>query len=167
MIKGKNTCVLQLGSNMDGRRKMLAIARDMLGEIVGSLKMESSLYESEPWGNSSLNWFLNQIVVIDTSITSRQLLEKCQYIESEMGRSEKTKSVYENRIIDIDIIFYNNEVVDEVDLQIPHEKIPQRRFVLEPLVELIPQHIHPTLNQTVSYLLENTKDGLVVNRLDS
>ena len=89
------------------------------------------------------------------------------FLSIEHVGSTSVPNLAAKNIIDIDIIFYNNEVVNEPDLQIPHEKIPQRRFVLEPLVELIPQHIHPTLNQTMVYLLENTTDRLVVNRLDS
>lgn len=165
-MEGTNVCVLQLGSNLNDPASQLSAARETINKVVGRIIKESSLYESEPWGNPDLNWFLNQIVVVSTDLGCRELLAICQDIEKELGRSKKTTTIYENRSIDIDIIFFNDDITNETDLCVPHDKIPQRRFVLEPLVELLPQYVHPQLNQSLAYLLDNCEDSLKVNRLD-
>lgn len=164
MINGINIVVLQLGSNMDDKKRMLSNARRHIADTIGEVDKLSSLYESEPWGNADLNWFLNQVVIVKTLLSSSALLVRCKEIELMMGRQKKTTTQYENRLIDIDIIFFNDEVVRAPDLQIPHKRIPQRRFVLEPLVELIPHYIHPVEGETMKSLLDNCEDKLVVNQ---
>jgi 2-amino-4-hydroxy-6-hydroxymethyldihydropteridine diphosphokinase len=164
MINGINIVVLQLGSNMEDKKRMLSDARRHIADTIGEVDKLSSLYESEPWGNADLNWFLNQVVIVKTLLSSSALLVRCKEIELMMGRQKKTTTQYENRLIDIDIIFFNDEVVRAPDLQIPHKRIPQRRFVLEPLVELIPYYIHPVEGETMKYLLDNCEDKLVVNQ---
>jgi len=165
MIKGSNSCVLQLGSNMNDRQGLLEEARVYIQSSVGEILEKSSLYESEPWGNPELNWFLNQVVIINSPHSPIEVLRLCKKIEQSMGRSAKRGLDYENRVIDIDILFYNDEVISEPDLKVPHEKIPQRRFVLEPLVELIPQFVHPVLNLSLLHLLDICEDSLVVKSL--
>ncbi len=165
MIKGNNSCVLQLGSNMNDRQGLLKEARAKIQITVGKILAKSSLYESEPWGNSQLNWFLNQVIIVNSPQSPIELLRLCKKIEQTMGRSAKRGVDYEDRVIDIDILFYNNEVVSEPNLKVPHEKIPQRRFVLEPLVELIPQFVHPVFNLSLTHLLDSCEDRLAVKRL--
>ncbi len=165
-MEGSNVCVLQLGSNLNDRVSQLSAARESINTGVGLISNQSSLYESEPWGNPDLNWFLNQILVVSTDLGCKEVLAACQEIERELGRAKKTTSVYENRSIDIDIIFYNDDIIKDENLSVPHDKIPQRRFVLEPLVELLPQYVHPELNQSLVYLLDNCEDRLRVTRLD-
>ncbi len=165
-MEGRSVCVLQLGSNLNDRVSQLSAARESINTRIGLITNQSSLYESEPWGNPDLNWFLNQILVVSTDLACMELLAVCQEIERELGRAKKTTRIYENRSLDIDIIFYNDDIIKEENLSVPHDKIPQRRFVLEPLVELLPQYIHPELEQSLVYLLDNCEDRLKVTRLD-
>jgi 2-amino-4-hydroxy-6-hydroxymethyldihydropteridine diphosphokinase len=168
MIKGKvmgNTCYLQLGSNEGDCLSLLQRAEELIQQHVGEVVKKSSYYKSEPWGNSTLNWFLNSVIEVKTELYPFQLLQATQRIEKMLGRKNKGGQ-YENRTIDIDILFYNKFIVRSSDLTIPHHKIPQRKFVLLPIVEIAPQYIHAVLNLDVTYLLDNCEDSLEVMRLD-
>lgn len=133
---------LGLGSNLGDRHTLLLQAIERLVQRVGPLVRCSSFIESEPWGFASEHPFLNAVVLMQTSLTPRQLLETTQQIERELGRTEKTASVsdgtptYHDRPIDIDILLYGDTTVDEPDLQIPHPKMAERPFVMEPLREV-------------------------------
>jgi 2-amino-4-hydroxy-6-hydroxymethyldihydropteridine diphosphokinase len=171
MIKGKkvlNTCYLQLGSNEGDSLNTLKAAEEFIQQLIGEIVKKSSYYQSEPWGNSNLNWFLNSVIQVRTVLYPFQLLEVTQLIESRLGRESKggIDGRYANRSIDIDILFYDNFIIRSKQLTIPHDKIPHRRFVLKPFVEIFPQYIHPCLDKNVSYLLDNCQDNLKVVRMD-
>jgi 2-amino-4-hydroxy-6-hydroxymethyldihydropteridine diphosphokinase len=118
---------------------------------------ESSLYESEPHGNAK-TWFANSVIEIETELPSADLLKKLLAIEEEMGRKRVKGKKWGSRVVDLDILFYDNEIVNKRNLKIPHPRLQERRFVLLPLSELAPQLIHPSLNQSVSELLATVKD---------
>jgi 2-amino-4-hydroxy-6-hydroxymethyldihydropteridine diphosphokinase len=147
-----------IGSNLGDRRANCREARRRLGELLKSrVVKESSLYESEPHGNAK-TWFANSVVELETEMPSPELLKRLKQIETEMGRKRVKGKRWGSRIIDLDILFFNNEIIDKRNLKVPHPRMPQRRFVLIPLSELAPQLIHPGLNVSVSELLATTKD---------
>ena len=129
-----------------------------------SIIRTSAIYETEPWGSVRQGWFLNVIVEMKTTLTPEELMAKCQEIERFMGR-EKSKEVrWGERIIDIDIIFYDKEVINQEQLVIPHQYMHKRAFVLVPLLELIPDFKHPVLDKTITQLydeLEVVEDVLL------
>ena len=147
-----------VGSNLGDRRGNVREARRRIAELPKTrVVKESSLYESEPHGNAK-TWFGNSVVEIETEDTPSELLKSLKKIEEDMGRKRVKGKRWGSRIIDLDILFYDNETIDKRNLKIPHPRLPQRRFVLVPLSELAPQLIHPSLNLSVSELLATTKD---------
>jgi 2-amino-4-hydroxy-6-hydroxymethyldihydropteridine diphosphokinase len=147
-----------IGSNLGDRRANCREARRRLGELPKSrVVKESSLYESEPHGNAK-TWFANSVVELETELPSVELLKRLKQIETDMGRKRVKGKRWGSRVIDLDILFFNNEIIDKRNLKVPHPRLPQRRFVLIPLSELAPQLIHPGLNASVSELLATTKD---------
>lgn len=129
---------LSLGSNLGDRHTLLLQAIDMLAHRVGRLVRCSSFMETAPWGFESPHAFLNAVVFIRTTLTPRQVLEVTQDIERLLGRSTKSSNGYADRTIDIDILLYGDEHVDEADLKIPHPLMEQRAFVMTPLREIAP-----------------------------
>lgn len=127
---------LGLGSNLGDRHTALLSAIEQLVLRVGRLVRCSSFFETEPWGFESEHPFLNAVALFRTTLSPRELLTVTQDIERELGRTHKTQQGYEDRVIDIDILLYGDERVDEPDLQIPHPLMQERQFVMQPLNEL-------------------------------
>ena len=128
---------LGLGSNLGNRKENLAYAIRFIGERVGKVLRVSSFIETEPWGFESENTFVNAVILCETDLTPRQLLGATQKIEREMGRKHKSvDGHYADRVIDIDILLYDDLRVDEPDLQIPHPLMLKRDFVMIPLREI-------------------------------
>ncbi len=147
-----------LGSNIGDRKKNIAEAINLLSNSPDvKLEKTSSLYITEPIGYVGQDWFLNSVVEITTSLSPRDLLYQCQAIEEQMGRVRTMQ--WGPRIIDLDIILYGDEVIEDDELIIPHPNMHKRRFVLLPLVEIAPDVLHPKLNKTASELLQVLKDG--------
>lgn len=133
-----HTVYLGLGTNLGDRRLNLETAIRLLGERVGTVVRTSQFHETEPWGFSSDNMFMNAAVCIDTQLSPRGLLEATQAIEREMGRTAKSADGrYHDRLIDIDILLYDDIRVDEPDLKIPHPLMHERDFVMLPLGEIL------------------------------
>lgn len=129
---------LSLGTNLGDKRKNIAEAINYIGELVGDVVRQSALYETEPWGFRSDNRFVNAAVCVDTRLSPRRLLEVTQRIEREMGRTLKSDGgEYHDRIIDIDILLYGDQHIDEPDLKIPHPLMHVRDFVMTPLNEIM------------------------------
>lgn len=129
---------LSLGSNLGDRKYEIKRAVELIGERIGTVERVSSLYETEPWGFSSDNMFVNAAVCVSTQLTPRALLEATQAIERDMGRTAKSvNGQYHDRTIDIDILLYDNIKVDELDLKIPHPLMNERDFVMKPLKEIL------------------------------
>ena len=146
---------LCLGSNSGNRLQFIEQAISLLN-LAENIKIirRTALYETEPWGVKNQNWFLNIIVEIKTDLSPQDLLLKCMSIEKTLGRNRDKEQRWGERTIDIDIILYNKDVVNTDMLTIPHPRMHQRAFVLVPLLELIPDFIHPVLNKTISDLYD-------------
>lgn len=129
---------LGLGSNLGNKEENIRIAIEMINQHVGKVKRQSDLHITEPWGFESDNSFINAAVCCETQLNPRQVLQQTQYLERSMGRLSKTEDkVYHDRIIDIDILMYDDWIVDEPDLKIPHPLMNERDFVLKPLGEIL------------------------------
>lgn len=148
---------LGLGSNLGDKRKNITSATMIIASLLGDVRLLSSFYETEPWGFVSDNRFVNAVIMVETSIEPQKCLEMVKAIEREMGRSYKQKEGYEDRIIDIDILLYDDCVLSTPNLTIPHPLIPQRDFVLLPMTEIAPNLIHPTEKCSFQELLNRWK----------
>ena len=150
---------LSLGSNFGDRIEYVQQATSLLGASDNiTLIRTSAFYETEPWGMDSENWFVNAVVEIKTSLPPQALLAECQRIEHQLGRKREESKGYSDRTIDIDILFYNKDIINDENLTIPHKFVHLRAFTLVPLLELIPNFEHPLLHKTISELhndLEN------------
>lgn len=146
MTKKIHQVYLGLGSNLGDREEHIRKAIALIGESIGLVIRQSSLIETEPWGFESANRFLNGVILVETTLTPRQLLKATQKIERQLGRKKKspdssllTPVSYSDRSIDIDILLYDDLTVDEPDLKIPHPLMEQRDFVMTPLNEIKPR----------------------------
>jgi 2-amino-4-hydroxy-6-hydroxymethyldihydropteridine diphosphokinase len=157
-----STAHLLIGGNLGDRKENLLTAISLISEQCGSLTKSSSVYETEAWGITDQPSFLNQALEISTSLNARQLMRKILKIEKEMGRVRKEK--LGPRIIDIDILLFENEIHDLRFLNIPHPELQNRRFVLVPLAEIDPTLQHPVLKKTIAELLEECPDNLEVRK---
>ena len=160
-----NGILLLLGTNLGDRLKNLENARNALKFKGVEIVQESSIYQSEPWGKPDQPWFLNMVVEVNTVLSPYELLEVCLAIETELGRKRKEK--WGERLIDIDILFYKNQIIDEPELIIPHPGIAARRFTLMPLVERWANCVHPVLKIDLRNVWEKCHDDLIVRLLDS
>lgn len=147
-----------IGSNLGDRRANCREARERIQQLPTTrVVKESSLYESEPHGNAK-TWFANSVIEIETDLPAADLLKRLLAIEKTMGRKRVSGKRWGSRVIDLDILLFNMEIIEKRNLKVPHPEIANRRFVLVPLSELAPQLIHPKLNQSVSELLATVKD---------
>jgi len=146
-----------LGGNSGNRMDYLRRAVDMLRVEVGRVVALSSVYESEPWGFNDPCWFLNLVAVVETELAPFSLLQCIHRIEHELGR-QRSHDGYHARTIDIDILLYGNQIIDIPGLEIPHPRIAERMFVLQPLAELAPNLEHPVLHCTMEQLREKCAD---------
>ena len=151
---------LLLGSNEGIPVENLRKAKILIAERAGKIANQSSLYETEAWGVKEQQSFLNQAILIHTSLSPTELLVTLKSIEKETGRVETIK--WGPRVIDIDILFFGNETVDLPELKIPHPFIQDRRFTLVPMAEIAPNFVHPVLGKTMRTLLQNCTDNSVV-----
>jgi 2-amino-4-hydroxy-6-hydroxymethyldihydropteridine diphosphokinase len=154
------------GSNLGDRKLYLNNAKQSLCNSVGELLKESSVYESEPWGFASKNTFFNQVLLYETVLTPNEILQITCLIETENGRVH-TKDGYSSRNLDIDILFYDNLILNSANLTIPHPLLHKRRFTLLPLAEIAHDFIHPVFNLNINALLEKCEDLGTVNKLQS
>ncbi len=159
----ENQVVLGLGGNMGNRTQHLGLAMVQIIQQIGPITRVSSVYETAAWGNEDQPAFLNMAVCINTPFTPLQTLERCLRIEKQMGRHRTMK--WGPRIIDIDILLYNNQIIRDKNLSVPHPMMHERRFVLAPIAEIIPQKKHPILKKTFKELLLICPDTLTVKPL--
>lgn len=147
---------------MGNSKASLSKAVTQLKKNIGAVIRQSGLYSTAAWGNTQQPDFLNQVLIIETTLTARQTMQTILHIEKIMGRVRTAKNAPRN--IDIDILFFNREIIQEDDLCVPHPRIQNRRFVLVPLNELSPNLKHPVLGKTVHQLLINCPDKLNVKK---
>ncbi|HEY6062839.1 MAG TPA: 2-amino-4-hydroxy-6-hydroxymethyldihydropteridine diphosphokinase [Chitinophagaceae bacterium] len=157
-----NRAYLLTGGNLGNREENLAMARELINRHCGNIIKVSSLYETAAWGKTDQPSFLNQALEVDTSLTARQLIRRILKVEKMMGRVRDEK--YGPRLIDIDILLFNNEKHHYQFLKLPHPEMPNRRFALLPLAEIAPGIVHPVLNKTIEELLKECKDELPVKK---
>ena len=158
-----NQTYLLIGGNLGKREENLEHARRAIASRLGPLLNASSIYETEAWGMQDQPAFLNQVLFVETKLNAEAVLDAILSIEKEMGRKRSEK--FGPRTIDIDILFYNDLVMQKSSLTIPHPQLHLRRFTLEPLNEIAPEFVHPVFNKTISELLEESTDPLVVKKL--
>lgn len=146
---------LCLGANSKNRLTTVQQAVSLLS-LAENIKLirASALYETEPWGVKDQNWFLNMVVEIKTDLSAQDLLMKCLSIEKMLGRDRSREQRWGERPVDIDIIFYDNQIINTGILTVPHPRMHERAFVLVPLLELIPDFVHPVLKKSVSDLYD-------------
>jgi 2-amino-4-hydroxy-6-hydroxymethyldihydropteridine diphosphokinase len=154
-----------IGSNLGDRKANAVEAMDRVSELPDTrIVRASSLYESEPLGDAK-TWFVNSVIELETELAPEPLLKKLKAIEEAMGRKRVKGKRWGSRIIDLDILLYDQDVIAKKTLKIPHPEMHKRRFVLLPLAELAPHVIHPQLGQSVSTLLATVKDDKRVTLL--
>jgi len=158
----KNVVYLLLGSNLNNRLESLQDARQCISSDLGQITRYSSVYESEPWGFAAEKRFLNQVVRIETSYSASRLIDEIIKIETRLGRIRNISGEYVSRTIDIDILFYNDEIISDENLTVPHPKIPERMFTLVPLSEINQHMIHPGLQKSIRELIDECQDSLSV-----
>jgi 2-amino-4-hydroxy-6-hydroxymethyldihydropteridine diphosphokinase len=158
-----NRVVIMLGSNQGDRLKNLENARIFLGEEIGTTLSLSSVYETEPWGFTSEDRFLNQAVMLESCLAPQAVLDRIKAYEYSRGRRSRAQG-YQPREIDLDILFYNDLILDSASLTIPHPLIPERKFVLLPLSEIMGEFLHPVEKKKVNVLAGICGDPLVVRR---
>ena len=159
----KKGVFLLLGSNQGDPMTRLAEAATKIAEIAGKIRAASAVYRTEAWGLQHQPDFYNQVLWIETSHTSQTLLNELLAIEESMGRVRLQK--WGPRIIDIDLLFYDQQVIDVPGLQLPHPGIPHRKFTLLPLSEVAPDFIHPVSGKNIRTLLEECTDPLRVEKV--
>lgn len=155
-----HTTTLLIGGNQGDRHQLIAQATEQIRERIGSVVALSGVYETEPWGafEDQPQSFLNRALLVETRLAPLEVLHEALIIEAALGRSRSsgnagTTKLYHSRPMDIDLIFYDDMVMDTEELTLPHPRMHLRRFVLEPLAEIMPDYMHPVLHKTVKQML--------------
>ena len=157
-----NKIYLLLGSNIGNTAQQLIKAKKNIEKKIGGIIRQSSIYQTAAWGKTDQPDFLNQVIIAETKLSAQESMQAILSIEKEMGRIRTIKNA--PRIIDIDILFFNKEIINQTNLIIPHPEIQNRRFVLVPLNELSPNLKHPILQKNIHQLLKICPDKLDVKK---
>lgn len=154
-----------LGGNVGNVKATFDIAIKKINEIIGQVIKISSRYETEPWVHKTQDYFLNQIVCVETSLHPQEVLKKVQDIENMLGRKREKNNQFASRTIDIDILFYGGKIINTNNLIIPHPRLHLRNFVLTPLMEIAPGLMHPSLNKKIKDLFKVNTDTSIVKKI--
>lgn len=155
-----------LGSNMGDKKNMLLNAVNDIKKTIGEIITKSSIYETEPWEVDGFQEsYLNQVIQINTALTAKNLLIELNKIETKYGRNREIKN--SSRTLDLDILFFDNQIINNNDLTIPHPRLHLRNFTLIPLMEIAPYYIHPKLNKNIEELYDECKDPSEVILLEN
>ncbi len=165
-MKIVRTTYLSLGSNIGEKLQIIQAAVDLISEKVGHVKKVSSIYKSKSWGFNG-NDFFNLCLEVSTNLNPEKLIETILHIEKVLGRERKESSIYENRLIDIDILLFDNEIIFYDYLKVPHPKMLERKFVLVPLTEIAPNTIHPIIKKIILICLQNCSDTGEIEKIES
>jgi len=155
-----NKTYLLIGCNEGNRTEHMNTAKEMIADKIGIITRCSKMYETAAWGKHDQPDFLNQVLLVETQLAAPICLQEILLIETRMGRVRTKKN--DPRIIDIDILFFNNEIINDAHLTIPHPELQNRKFVLVPMNELSPGLVHPVLHRSIRDLLSTCKDALDV-----
>jgi len=158
-----NSAYLLIGGNIGDRIKNLAKTRSFIDMRIGKIVKTSAIYETAAWGITEQPDFLNQVLLVESKLPAQKIMQLILSIENKLGRVRTQKNA--SRIIDIDILFYNNEIINEMALTVPHPEIQNRKFALIPLNDIAPDFVHPILKLSLKHLLYISKDTLEVKRL--
>ena len=158
-----NSVFLLLGSNLGNRLQLIQQAIEQIENDIAAVLKKSSVYQTASWGKTDAPDYLNQVIELHTDLSPRKILQLILNIEKRLGRDRQEK--WASRIIDIDILFYGQSIVDEDELKIPHPELHNRRFTLEPLAEIAPGLVHPLLKMNILTLKDKLKDNLHVKKL--
>ncbi|QMU29630.1 2-amino-4-hydroxy-6-hydroxymethyldihydropteridine diphosphokinase [Adhaeribacter radiodurans] len=156
------TVYLLLGSNLGNREDYLLQARNLIKAHLGEIKQQSGIYETAAWGVENQQAFLNQVLAVETDLIPEELLQEINFLEAELGRVRRER--WGARVIDIDILYYADLVLQTQRLTIPHPELQNRRFTLVPLTEIAPDFTHPVLALTNQQLLKQCPDLLEVKK---
>lgn len=169
MNGNKHLVVLSFGGNQEETLSCFEQAVFFIEKKIGKITTTSSLYATKAWGmEKDTPDFLNQVIILSTHLKPKKLLKATQKLEKKLGRKAKSKNEnYENRPIDIDLLFFGDRIIEKKKLIVPHYLLHTRKFILEPLSEIIPDYIHPVLKKTIKELLLCCKDELAVTKLQS
>ena len=163
-MNSPKTVLLALGSNLGDRLGYLQTALDQIHEKIGWVREVSGIYETPAWGFEG-NSFFNACTKIETRLDAQQILKNLQAIEIELGRERNNSGVYQNRVIDLDFLIFEDEIIQVENLQIPHSGIPDRKFVLLPLQDIAAKEIHPVIKKSYRDLLADTNDTSEINKV--
>ncbi len=158
-LSASSKVIAGLGSNLGDRFAALRRAMELIREEAGEIIATSSVWETEPWGFDADEQFLNMVIVLETALDPKGLIQRFRSIEGRMGRKKSGGGKYESRIIDLDILFWDDRVISIPGLEVPHPKLHSRRFVLEPLMEVSPETVHPVTGLTVAEMLQFCEDN--------
>ena len=153
-----NSVYIILGGNLGNKSINLETARRLINLEIGEIEKESGIYETEPWGFDDSRNFFNQVIKVKTKLNPSEILVRIKEIESRFGRSGRQSPVYQSRQMDMDILFFNDDIIKLPGLIIPHPRLHERNFVLVPLTELAADFVHPIYNQTIRQLKSQCKD---------
>ncbi|MBK7182486.1 MAG: 2-amino-4-hydroxy-6-hydroxymethyldihydropteridine diphosphokinase [Bacteroidetes bacterium] len=159
-----NTAYVLLGGNKGERLTNIEKAISFIEKLVGPISNKSKIYVTAAWGNTNQPDFYNQVICVSTKLSAIALLEALLLIENKLGR-QRGDQKWQARTIDLDILFFNNDIIDSPDLKVPHPYLHERKFTLVPLAEIAANFVHPIFNKSIAELENECSDELEVNPL--